>query len=152
MLDSCQEIETFNKLTSAVQNAGIPVDLKSPSDSRRDALGFIVAMNHEMHGPNYKVVVEKLIENVNQLATQGGKKAACEVTWKLDQEVKALFKAKVEKTITNNPDLSETLSAISGLYQACKAKNSEQYNKGEPVHFGGVSRDFVPAWCLKRLY
>lgn len=137
------QVSLYQSLTATLKDAGIALDPQEENDARLNALRFIIGANHDFYGARCNIIIDQLIDDLKRLAASGGKKAECEITFRLDLEVRALFRAKVVELSASNKSLTGNLNAISDLFEACKVKNDEKHERGEPVHFGGIPNDIV---------
>lgn len=146
------QLSLYEDLTTTVKNAGIIFSSHDEVDSSENALKFIVGTSCEIFGSRSKIVINQLIDELKILATPGGKKAQCDVTFRLDLEARALFQAKMlQLGASSDQSKIRRLVAISGLYETCKVKNDEKHARGEPVNFGGIPKDLIqnsPYWTL----
>lgn len=137
------ETTSIKNLTDIVQKAGIPLNSEAGQQSRFEALTFIVTARRERDGEASWKGVAQLIQEISQIATQSVGRAACEVSWRIHQEVAELFDYKVKQLGQNNQEYKPKLHAIHDLYKACKSQNSEKYQRGEEVNFAGVPKEFI---------
>lgn len=139
------EMSLCKDLISAVNQAGLPINPKDKDDPRYQALAFVVSANHEFYGKDCPIVINQLIKDVKTLSLPGGQKAACDVSWRLEQEVNALFKAKVLELSVKDQKLAPTLTAVTNLINVIEEKNAEKHKDGDTVSFS-VPGDLIPSW------
>jgi hypothetical protein len=141
-----REIALFEALRTTVQQADLSVE-----GARGEALAYYIRTNLQIYGDQYNVVVSKFIEDLEALKKRSGNEVACEVSWALDRAIQVLFKTQMCELSLSNPKLSKTINAISALFEACKSGNVKLHAERKSVHFGGISRGFVPEWYATKI-
>ncbi|MBA3815694.1 MAG: hypothetical protein H0X29_04080 [Parachlamydiaceae bacterium] len=137
-----KEIEALKTLITIVKKVGIPLSSTTYQNSRCEAIAFIVSSNRERFGLSK---LDELIQDIAKLATKDLAKSACEVSWKIHQEVEIQFAYKIKQLDLGSKQKS-ILHAIHALYCNCKIDNLKKHQQGDIVNFAGVPRELVPNW------
>lgn len=146
-MDHGPQISILKDLVSIVTKADIWINTQAEHNPRSEALAFIVDANLPSR-------TNQLIKEIDDLINKDVKKATCEVSWKLHQEVDTLFNRKVNKILSSQIDEKDKVivRTIQHLYLSCKCQNFHKYMNGEVVSFAGVPRNFVPVWYRNSIF
>lgn len=138
-----REMALFENLKT-VCKAHLPIEKRE-----EEALAFLVSANHEVWGNRCQEVIDALIKKINVLATENKEKAVCEISWELDQQIQAHFKAKMIRISAHDPERAPILNAICELVSTCKANNRQLHDNRQRVRIWGIPEDQLPDWYKK---
>jgi hypothetical protein len=150
--DEAYKFESFKTLVDTAKKSGIPIDLKRPNDTRRDAIAFIIETIYETYAPlgndHWKAVVNDLVNEIAMTSKQS-ENPASDVSWKLDRTFESLFRSKLETiaATTTDPKQRNYLDSLLKLNLTLVANHAKEHEQGIPVFFGGLPHDFIPSWC-----
>lgn len=153
MLTSTEEVTKeknglYDKLAVAIDATHLPKDSWDPA-----SVAFLIeGCSRLFEYPAWKHMIEEIIRKLNNLTQE--KASLCDTSYFLDTSIRNIFLATLESRIVaflkkgSTKGSSEVKSLLSQLkiYSWLSAQNDLKHQKGEPVYFGGIPKEFIPRW------
>ncbi|MEQ8190118.1 MAG: hypothetical protein ABRQ39_19260 [Candidatus Eremiobacterota bacterium] len=138
-----REIELYNELLECLEEIG---DFKLNFQSPRESLAFLIEEMKHKNPESWEEDVFSLMEEIKELNLIEGKPG---VTWFLTRYINSVyvnFLDRRKEKFTDDRNTLEIIEIMKEMTQLSTEFARKSYEDGQPVTFGGISRDYIPQW------